>query len=78
MSGDQSLGKGVFRKLLWMTLSKKLSWSLPKLSDLHFKGYPLDWVLHSFKINTSLVSHRMEEVEVIYGSLLVAEDQIYP
>jgi hypothetical protein len=61
-----------------MTLSEKLSWSLSKLSDLHLKGYPLHWILHSFEIDTSLISHRMKEIEVFYGSLLVAEDQIYP
>lgn len=78
MSSDQSLGKRIFWKLLWMALSEKLSRSLAKLCDLHFKCDPLDWVLHSFEIDTSFISHWMKEVEVFNGSLLVPKDQIYP
>ena len=61
-----------------MTLSEKLSGCLAEFSDLHFKGDPLNWVLHAFEIDTTFISHRMKEIEVFYGSLLVTEDQIYP
>lgn len=78
MSCYQSLGKWILRILLGMSLPEKLSWCLAEFGDLHFEGNPLYWVVHEFKIDTTLICHGVEEVQVVNRSLLVAKDQVNP
>lgn len=78
MCGNQSLGKWILRKLLGMTLPEKLSRCLAKLGDLHFEGNSFYWIVHAFKVDATLISHGMEEVQVLNRSLLMAKDQVNP
>ena len=51
---------------LWMSLEEYLTRCLAKLCDLHFEGISLHGVLKCLNINSPLIGHWMEHIQVFY------------